>query len=348
MIPPVDVEARARAKERQGQLTKPAGSLGRLEEVSVQLAGITGRVRPSVERKAIVVMAADHGVVEEGVSSYPWEVTRQMALNFLRGGAAINVLARQAGARLTIVNAGIRGPSLGVTGWNGVRLVDRPVAPGTGNMARGPALTASQVEEAVALGRETVREEAGAGLDLLGVGEMGIGNTTASAAIVSALSGRPPVETAGRGAGLDDEGFRRKVAVIERALEVNRPDPRDPLDVLRKVGGLEIAGLAGAMIEAASARVPVALDGFITGAAALLAELIAPGVRQYFIASHRSQEPGHGIVLDRLGLKPLLCLELRLGEGSGAALAFHLIEAAARTLDGMATFAEAGVSGKRT
>jgi nicotinate-nucleotide--dimethylbenzimidazole phosphoribosyltransferase len=342
-IPPLDEEAAQAARERQASLTKPLGSLGRLEEISIQLAAITGKARPTVERKAVIVMAGDHGVTAEGVSAYPAEVTPQMVLNFLHGGAAINVLARQAGARVVVVDMGVAGD---------IEVDDRPgferrkVARGTRNMARGPAMTREQAEQAVAAGLEVVAAQIEQGLDLVATGDMGIGNTTASAAIAAVLTGHPVREVTGRGTGVDDAGLARKVKVIEQALEVNQPDPNDALDVLSKVGGLEIGGLAGVIIGAASRRVPVVVDGFISAAAALIAAGLAPAVKPYMIAAHQSVEIGHRLVLAHLGLKPLLDLELRLGEGTGAALAFHLVEAAAGTLNGMATFAEAGVSDK--
>jgi len=349
-IPPPDEGARAAARARQESLTKPPGSLGRLEELSLQLAAITGRARPPVARKAVIVMAADHGVAEEGVSAYPAEVTVQMVRNFLSGGAAINVLAAEAGARVVVVHAGLRAELAGGAGGEprrqDLRYVDAPVARGTASMVRGPAMTAAEAEGAIELGRRVLREEADRGLDLVATGEMGIGNTTASAALASVLCGVPARSVTGRGTGIDDAALERKVAAIERALAVNRPDPADAFDALRKVGGLEIAGLAGVILEAAARRLPVLLDGFISGAAALVAAGLAPGVESYLIAAHRSVEIGHRVILERLGLRPILELDLRLGEGTGAALAMPVVAAAAAVLDRMATFGEAGVSGK--
>ncbi|MGH2523569.1 MAG: nicotinate-nucleotide--dimethylbenzimidazole phosphoribosyltransferase, partial [Anaerolineales bacterium] len=287
----------------------------------------------------------------EGVSAYPAAVTPQMVLNFLRGGAAINVLARQASARVVIVDVGVAADTL----WRVEavshrdaerRLYVHKIAPGTQNMMLGPALTRTQAEDAIAVGLRVVEDEIAKGLDLVGTGDMGIGNTTASAAIAAAFTGQPVARVTGRGAGVDDAGLARKISVIERALALNQPDPHDPLDVLSKVGGLEIAGLVGVMLGAAARRVPVVMDGFISGAAALVAAHLAPEVRPYLIAAHRSMEVGHHVVLEHLGLRPLLDLSLRLGEGTGAALAFHLIEAAARILNEMATFGEAGVTNK--
>ena len=340
-LPPLDEAARAAAAARQGSLTKPPGSLGRLETLALQLAAITGQPCPSVARKAVIVMAGDHGVTAEGVSAYPAAVTPQMVLNFVHGGAAINVLARQAGARVVVVDVGVAAE---LAPQPGLRV--RKVALGTRNLARGPALTRPEAEAAVQAGLETIAEEIEAGLDVVATGDMGIGNTTASTAIVAALTGAPVPALTGRGTGLDAAGVARKVAVIERALALNQPDAADALDVLAKVGGLEIAGLVGVILGAAARRVPVVIDGFISGAAALAAAALAPDVKGFLIAAHQSVEPGHAVVLERLGLEPLLRLDLRLGEGTGAALAFHLVEAAARLPREMATFAEAGVSNK--
>ena len=286
-------------------------------------------------------MAADHGVAAEGVSAYPAEVTPQMVLNFVRGGAAINVLARQASTRVIVVDIGV---ASNLEPQRGLRL--RKIARGTQNIVRGPAMTLSQAETAIAEGIDVVQAEIANGLDLVATGDMGIGNTTASAAIVAALTGQPVAQVTGRGTGVDDAGLARKIAVVERALAVNKPNPKDALDVLIKVGGFEIGGLAGVIIGAAAKRVPVVIDGFISGAAALIAVGLCPDVRPYLIAAHKSVEVGHRAALDHLDLKPLLDLNLRLGEGTGAVLAFHLVEAAARILDEMATFAEAGVSDK--
>lgn len=335
----LDRSAMDTARLRQDALTKPEGSLGRLEALHVQLAGITGNPLPTVERKAVIVMAGDHGVADEGVSAYPAAVTPQMVLNFVRGGAAINVLAEQAGARVVVVDMGVAAdlPS-------DPAIVSRPVGRGTANMAQGPAMTRDQAAEAVASGIAIVTAEIARGLDLVATGDMGIGNTSASSAIVAAITGKPVAAITGRGTGVDDAGLRRKVAMIERALEVNRPDPNDALDVLAKVGGFEIGGLVGVMLGAAAQRVPVLVDGFISGAAALLADELCPAVRGYLIAAHASVEIGHRAILERLELIPLMTLDLRLGEGTGAALAMHLVEAACRIPRRMATFTQAGVA----
>ena len=337
----LDETAMAAARQRQNQLTKPPGSLGRLEELSIQLAGITGQPQPTVERKAIVVMAGDHGVTVEGVSAYPAEVTPQMVLNFLRGGAAINVIARQVGARVVVVDMGVAAEI-----EPHPELIDRKIAAGTANMARGPAMSVEQAETALAVGMGIAADLAVEGLQLIGTGEMGIGNTTPSSAITAALTGAPVAEVVGRGTGVDDAGLARKIEIVERALAVNQPSAADPIDVLAKVGGFEIAGLAGLILGSAAARIPVVIDGFITGAAALVAARLEPRSAGYMIASHQSVEIGHRIILESLGLTPLFKLDLRLGEGTGAALAMHIIEAAARVLREMATFDSAGVTDK--
>ncbi|ETX04325.1 MAG: nicotinate-nucleotide--dimethylbenzimidazole phosphoribosyltransferase [Candidatus Entotheonella gemina] len=342
-IPPIDEAACQAVEVRHSQLTKPPGSLGQLESLAVELAGIQGRDRPAVQRKAVIVAAADHGVAADGTSAYPQEVTTQMVLNFLHGGAAINVLSRHADARVVVVDMGVatdldEHPSL----------YRRKVAYGTQNMRQGPAMTEAQARQALRAGWEVIETEARQGLDVIAVGEMGIGNTTASAAIVAALTGLSPEAVTGRGTGVDDQGLQRKIAVISEALATNQPNPQHPLDVLSKVGGLEIAGLVGIILGAAASRIAVLIDGFIASTAALLAVAFNPAVKPYLLATHQSVEIGHRVILNELGLKPLFDLGLRLGEGSGAALAFHLLEAAVRILNEMATFAEAGVSGKKT
>jgi nicotinate-nucleotide--dimethylbenzimidazole phosphoribosyltransferase len=340
-ITPLDKSAMASARARQDVLTKPQGSMGRLESLSIQLAGISGNPRPQMQHKVIVTMAGDHGVVAEGVSAYPQEVTPQMVANFLQGGAAINVLARHVGARVVVVDMGVAAelephPDL----------VDKKVALGTHNIAQGPAMSREQAVQALLAGAEVVEGEFVRGLDILGTGDMGIGNTTPSAAIAAAITGHSPAEVVGRGTGVDNGGLDRKIAAVQRALALNRPDPADALDVLAKVGGFEIGGLAGAMLAAAAHRRPVVVDGFISTAAAMIAVGLAPQVRSYLIPAHRSQERGHRIMLAWLGLEPLLDLDLRLGEGTGAALGISLAEAACKILNEMATFGEAGVSEK--
>ena len=338
-IAPPDAAAIAAARARQDTLTKPLGSLGRLEDLSAMLAGMFGQATPQTRRKAVILAAGDHGVVAEGVSAYPQEVTPQMVYNFLRGGAGINVLARHANAEIVILDAGV---AADLPPHPQLRAVK--VAPGTANMALGPAMTREQAIQCLEIGIAAAQEQLEQGADLIACGDMGIGNTTAASAITSAITAADPAAVTGRGTGLDDPGLARKTEVIRRALAVNQPDPQDGLDVLTKVGGLEIGVLAGAMLGTAAGRRAVVVDGFISGAAALIAWRIAPAAKDYFIAAHQSVEPGHRIGLDAMGLTPLLDLGMRLGEGTGAALALHLIEAAARCLAEMATFAEAGVS----
>jgi len=339
-IKPLDRQVVARTQERLDSLTKPPGSLGVLEELARQLAGITGQVCPPLPKKTCILMAGDHGVVAEGVSAYPQEVTVQMILNFLRGGAAMNVLSRHVGSELLIVDVGVAADLPDMPG-----LIKRKVAYGTANMAAGPAMSRKEAVAALEVGIEVVQDRIARGAGLVGLGGMGIGNTTPSTAIIATYSGRPVAQVVGRGTGLDDEGLKLKIRVVEKALAVNRPDPADSLDVLAKVGGLEIAALAGVILGAAARRVPVITDGFISTAAALIATGLCPTVKEYLICSHLSAEPGHGAMLEYLGLKPLLHLDMRLGEGTGAALAMNLVEASLKILSEMATFAEAAISG---
>jgi nicotinate-nucleotide--dimethylbenzimidazole phosphoribosyltransferase len=337
-----DAVAIQAARARQIQLTKPAGSLGRLEELSIQIAGITGQARPRLQQPAVIVMAADHGVAAQGVSAYPAEVTSQMVQNFLGGGAAINVLARHVGAWVLVVDMGVTSRLAAHP-----ELLDRKIALGTRDLTVEPAMTREQAQQAVETGIAVVADAVARGADLVATGDMGIGNTTASSAIVAALTGQPAASVTGRGTGVDDAGLARKIALIEQALALHRPDPTDGLDVLAKVGGFEIGGLAGVMLGAASRRVPVVVDGFISGAAALLACALAPAAQPYLIAGHRSVERGHAAVFAQLDLEPLLDLGMRLGEGTGAVLAQSLCIAACKTLDEMATFGEAGVTEKQ-
>ena len=339
MIRPLDEEAMAQARARQNQLTKPQGSLGRLEELSIQLAGIQGKPRPQIRHKAINTMAGDHGAVAEEVSLYPQEVTAQMVYNFLRGGAGINVIAHQVGARVIVVDMGVATEL-----EPDARLLSRKVALGTQNMSLGPAMTSEQAVKAIETGIEIVTAEVAKGLDILATGDMGIGNTTPSSAICAVMTGKPVAEVTGKGTGIGDKQLRHKMEVIDKALALNRPDPRQPLDVLAKVGGFEIGGLAGVMLAAAAYRIPVVVDGFISGAAALIATALSPRLKGFLIAGHVSAEAGHRLLLNHLGLKPLLDLDMRLGEGTGATLGIFLAETAARILSEMSTFAEAGVS----
>lgn len=339
----IDEQARARAAERQNNLTKPPGSLGRLEELAVQLAGCQGTRNPRVDSVRIAVFAADHGVTAEGISAFPQAVTVEMVRNFDRGGAAISVLARELGARLEVVNVG----TVSDTGPLG-SVLDARVAPGTGNIATETAMTEQQLARALAVGRHAAERAASAG-DLLFIGgEMGIGNTTVAAALACAMLNRPPSELAGPGTGLNAEGVQHKKQVIERALALHVPLCGSNLETLRRLGGLEIAALSGAFIACAQMGLPVLVDGFITSVAALAAERLRPGVREWMLFAHRSAEPGHTAVLEALDAEPLLDLGMRLGEGSGAATAVSLLRHACAMHNNMATFAEAGVTGKES
>jgi nicotinate-nucleotide--dimethylbenzimidazole phosphoribosyltransferase len=333
-----DAAAAAAARRHLDSLTKPPRSLGRLEELAVGLASLRGGA-PRVEQPVILTFAADHGVASQGVSAYPQIVTAQMLENFLRGGAAINVLARQAGARLVVADFGVAHRVSGLPG-----LVACSLGLGTADMTQGPAMSRAQALAAVEQGARLAEGAIDEGADLLATGEMGIANTTAASAITAAITGAPPSAVTGRGTGVDDATWLRKVDAVSRALEVNVPDPRDGLDVLAKVGGFEIGGLVGVVLAGAARRVPVVLDGFIAGAAALVAEVLAPRARHALFAAHRSLEPGHTRALTSLGLTPYLELEMRLGEGTGAALFVHLARAAARLYTEMATFKSAGVT----
>ena len=335
----VDAAVAVAAQRHLDALTKPPGSLGRLEELAVRVVALTGRA-PQATQPVIFTFAADHGVVAEGVSAYPQSVTAQMVENFLRGGAAVNVLAREVGARVVVADFGIATPPTATDG-----LLVRRIAGGTRNLATGPAMTREQARAAIEHGAALAEEAIAGGADLLGTGEMGIGNTTAASAITAAITGEPAEVVTGRGTGVDDAGWQRKVAVVRRALLVNHPDPADGLDVLAKLGGFEIAGLVGVILAGAAHRVPVALDGFIAGSAALVAAALAPDARHAMFASHLSAEPGHTLALRHLGLAPYLDLGLRLGEGTGAALFVHLVRAAGAIYSGMATFKSAGVDG---
>jgi nicotinate-nucleotide--dimethylbenzimidazole phosphoribosyltransferase len=338
-IRPPEPAAAVEAQRHLDALTKPPGSLGRLEEIAARLAALRGGA-PRVDDPVVFTFAADHGVVAEGVSAYPQVVTAQMVENFVRGGAAINVLARQAGARVVVADFGVAGVLPPARG-----LVSCPIAPGTANMARGPAMTREQATRAIERGAALAEEAIDAGADLLVTGEMGIGNTTAAAAITAAIVGASPETVTGRGTGVDDVTWRHKVAIVRRALETNRPDPADGLDVLAKVGGFEIGGLVGVVLAGAARSVPVVLDGFISTAAGLIAAVLAPAARASVFASHRSAEPGHALALGHLGLVPYLDLSLRLGEGTGGTLFVHLARAAALIYREMATFKSAGVDG---
>lgn len=340
-IQPLDPRLSGKAQSQLDHLTKPLGSLGRLEELAARYVTITGELKPAVPRGVVFTFAADHGVTQEGVSAYPRKVTPQMVLNFLRGGAGVNVLARHAGVDVRVVDIGVDHDFGAVPG-----LIAKKVRQGTGNISREPAMTRAQAEQSILIGVELATLAVQEGIGLIGTGEMGIGNTTPSAAIAAVMTGHPADEVTGRGTGIDDAGHERKIQVIRQAIDLHRPDRADPLGVLAKVGGLEIGGLAGVILGGAAARVPVVLDGFIAGAAALIAVGLQPRCREYLIAAHRSVERGHQAVLDHLSLKPLLDLDLRLGEGTGACLGMGLVCAAVKIYAEMATFDEAGVSEK--
>ena len=338
-IPNNNEEIRKQAAERQIQLTKPTGSMGRLEELSIDIAGMTGVIAPELKKRSVFLMAADHGIAREGVSPYPTEVTPQMVMNFLNHGAAINVLTKQSRSDVVIVDIGVNYDFPDLPG-----LIRRKVAKGTADMLHKEAMTIDQAEEAIQIGMDVLNQAADNGLQMSATGEMGIGNTTSAAAITAVLCGKQPAEVTGRGTGLDDAGLARKVAIIEQVLKNRKPDVNDPMDILCKIGGLEIAGMAGVTIAAASRRIPLVMDGLISTAAAALADALVPGVRNYLIAGHRSPEIGHKYLLEKLGKYPLLQLGMRVGEGTGAALAFQLVDAANNILRDMATFESAGVS----
>lgn len=330
------------AQKRLDNLTKPQGSLGMLEELAKVYVGITARENPKLKNKVIFTFAADHGVTQEGVSVYPKEVTAQMVYNFLRGGAAINVLARNINARVVVADLGVAEDLQAHPG-----LIVKKINYGTKNMAEGAAMTREEAIRSIEAGIEIFENEFKNGIDIAGTGDMGIGNTTASSAIAACFTGKDIEEITGRGTGVDDKRLINKIATVNKAIKLNKPDPGDSIDVLSRVGGFEIGGLAGIILAAASKKIPVVIDGFISGAAGLIACGITPKVKNYMIASHCSAERGHRVILDYIGLKPLLNLGLRLGEGTGAALGIMLVEAGIKILTEMATFEDAGVSQKR-
>lgn len=320
-------------------LTKPKRSLGRLEEVAAQLVAIYENPMPELPKKVILVFAGDHGIVEEGVSAYPKEVTAQMVFNFLRGGAGINVLARHAGAEVVVVDVGVDYSFQNLEG-----LLHKKVVWGTKNFLKERAMSLEEAKRVIEVGKETVREVISRGFNLIGLGDMGIGNTTPSSAITSVITGKPVEKVTGKGTGITEEMHKKKIEVIKKALEIHKPNPEDALDVLSKVGGAEIGAIAGACLACAENKIPAVIDGFISSAGALLAYRINPEIRDYLIASHRSEEIGHQAILDYIGLKPLLDLNLRLGEGTGAALAMLIIDGALKIYREMATFESAKVS----
>ena len=340
-IEPIEQAWLNAARERQLTLTKPPGSLGRLEEIANRLAAIQRTTTPAVTKKRIYVVAGDHGVTVEGVSAYPREVTPQMVDNFLRGGAAINVLGRAAGIEVKVVDAGVDADLSDRAG-----LIHAKVVRGTANFTVGPAMTRESAEACLINGIELAQSAAGDGINLLGIGEMGIGNTTAASAITAVLLERDPETVTGRGTGIDDAGLAHKIEVIRRALEINHPETEDAIDILAKVGGAEIGVMTGIVLGAAAKHLPIVADGFISTTAAALALKLQPNARDYLFNGHRSAERGHTALIEFIGEQPLLDLSMRLGEGTGAALAMSIIEGAVKLLSEMATFVDAGVSNR--
>jgi len=345
-IGPLDETAMEKARRHHDALAIPKGSLGLLHQLGIRLAGITGTPLPELKRLAVVTMAGDHGVTAQGVSCFPSEVTCQMVKNFLLGGAAINVLTRHVGARLTVVDMGVAGrlPEASLPQSGKTRFLSRRIADGTQDISLGPAMSVEQARQAVETGMRVFEEEFELGLDALGTGDMGIGNTTPSSAIAAVLLKRDPADLVNRGTGLDDEALRKKVEVVRRAMEVNAPDPDHPLEVLAKVGGYEIGGITGLMLAACAHRVPVMVDGFISTSAALLASRFHPHVKDYLFSGHRSNVSGHDLMLSSLGLRPLVDLDMRLGEGTGAAFGLSILAAASRVGVEMLTFEQAAVT----
>ena len=345
-IRPVDTQWIEKAKERTTQLVMPTRALGRLHDISERLCGIQKTLKPSINRKAVIVMAGDHGAVADGVSAYPQEVTGAMVQTFLSGGAGINVISRYVGADVWVVDMGII-PDLdpgSLKGGN--QFLVRKIAKGTANLVKGPAMTREDAENSILTGFELASELFEKGVDILGTGDMGIGNTTPAAAIGAVITHTSLEEMVGRGAGVDDEGLIRKRAAIRQGIEINQPDPTDGIDVLSKVGGFEIGGIAGCFLAGAYHNHPIVIDGFISTAGALIAETLCKNVTGYFFAGHRSEESGHHAMLAHLGLNPILDLGMRLGEGTGGALAMGIIDTAVQILTDVLTFKEAGVPDK--
>ena len=339
----VDKDFIEQARRRTGQLVMPQRALGELHVIGERLCGIQRTLTPSVNKKAFLVMAGDHGIAGSGVSAYPQVVTGEMLKTFLRGGAGINVLSRQIGAQVIVMDMGII-PDIPQQTSKGNRLIVRKIARGTEDFSKGPAMTKDQAESAILKGYEAAKELFEEGLEILGTGDMGIGNTSPSSAIGAVITRTPMERMTGRGTGIDDSGLQRKCETIKKGIEINNPKPEDPLDVLSKVGGFEIGAIAGAILAAAFFKKPVVVDGFISGAGALIAHGLCPAVTEYMFAGHQSAEQGHKIMLDYLGLSPILNLGMRLGEGTGAALAMYIIEAGARIIKEVLTFEEAEVS----
>jgi nicotinate-nucleotide--dimethylbenzimidazole phosphoribosyltransferase len=342
-ITPINFKLIEKAQKRLDNLTKPQGSLGRLEDFAGQILGISGNLNPKLKRKLILVMAGDHGVAQERVSVFPQEVTFQMVYNFIRGGAGINVLARHIGADVLVVDMGVAKDFASEKG-----LIIKKIAYGTKNIAQGPAMSRDEAERAIIAGIEVFEDELSRkGIDIVGLGEMGIANTTPSSAIVACLTKSKVEEVTGQGTGINEDQLKNKIRVIKQAIEINHPDPEDGLDVLSKIGGFEIGGLVGCILAAAAHRVPIVIDGFISCASALIAIKLAPLVKDYIFASHNSVEKGHKIALKYIGKVPMFDLSMRLGEGTGAALGISFIEAGVKILTQMATFTDAGVENKK-
>jgi nicotinate-nucleotide--dimethylbenzimidazole phosphoribosyltransferase len=341
----IDKDFIDQAKNRTGQLVMPQRALGELHVIGERLCGIGRTSKPSVGKKAFLVMAGDHGIAGSGVSAYPQAVTGEMVKTFLRGGAGINVLSRQLGAQVIVMDVGII-PDIAPQTSEGGRLIISKVAKGTHDFSQGPAMTRDQAESSISKGYEAAKGLFDEGVELLGTGDMGIGNTSPSTAIGAVITKTLVERMTGRGTGVDDKGFQNKWKTIEKGIELNDPKADDPVDVLSKVGGFEIGAIAGAILAAAFSKKPMVIDGFISGAGALIAHGLCPIVTDYLFAGHQSEEQGHKIMLDHLGLYPILDLGMRLGEGTGAALAMHIIEAGARIINEMSTFEEAGVTDK--
>jgi nicotinate-nucleotide--dimethylbenzimidazole phosphoribosyltransferase len=348
-IEDVDKESFVITQKRLDNLTKPKGSLGRLEELAKQIVAITGKENPILKNKIIFTLAADHGITEEGVSAYPKEVTSQMVYNFLRGGAGINVLARHTGCKVVVCDMGVATElrvERGELRNKDCKFVNKKINYGTKNFVKESAMTKEEAIRAIEKGIELVEEELNEGIDIIGTGDMGIGNTTTSSAICAVICRKEVEEVTGRGTGIDDRIYQNKIKVIKKAIEFHKPNPDDAIDILSKIGGYEIAGIAGVILGGARYRIPVVIDGFISGAGALIAYKLNPKIKDYLIASHLSKERGHRIMLEYLGLNPVLNLDMRLGEGTGSCLAISIIEASCKILLEMATFSEAGVSEK--
>ncbi|GMQ60799.1 nicotinate-nucleotide--dimethylbenzimidazole phosphoribosyltransferase [Vallitalea maricola] len=336
-IDKLDKKALKEAQIRVNNLAKPLGSLGKLEDIAIQIAGITGEINNVIKKKCTIVMSADNGIVEEGVSSTPQNVTAMQTINMLDGLTGISVLSKQSGAEIRVIDIGIKAD------LEHPRLIHKKVMYGTHNFAKGPAMSREQVIEAISIGIETVKQLLDQGYNLLGTGEMGIGNTSTSSAVLMSLTGCNEDIAVGKGGGLTDEALENKKTVIRKAIDYHKPNPNDPIDVLTKVGGLDIAGLVGCYIGAAYYRLPIVIDGFISAAAALLAYKLNPVVKEYMIPSHYSMEPGYKSMMDTMGLEPCLHMNMRLGEGTGCPLMFNIIESALAMMNNMITFESAEI-----